>query len=155
MLFFFHVYLTYLVIFFEPDFANQDGFSPRHAASSKGDIEIIMELLKVDSKLCHWREEIKRLLHSITIIRVVSEIISVCVECIEDMTLQLEITLRLTVKNSQLEVIRVTVEWSRQMNKDDILITMDDLGNTILHLAIWKKITPSMAMLRSGSKTKL
>lgn len=57
-------------------------------------------------------------------------------ECIEGVTVKRETGLHLAIKNSQFEAIKVMVEWILEMEKDDILNLKDELGNTILHLAI-------------------
>ncbi|TYH99168.1 hypothetical protein ES332_A11G047900v1 [Gossypium tomentosum] len=57
-------------------------------------------------------------------------------ECIEGVTVKRETCLRLAIKNSQFEAIKVMVEWILEMEKEDILNLKDELGNTILHLAI-------------------
>ncbi|KAK0591165.1 hypothetical protein LWI29_036389 [Acer saccharum] len=50
-----------------PDFAkelNEDGFSPMHMASANGYLEVVMELMKVDRKLCRLQgRENKTALH--------------------------------------------------------------------------------------------
>ncbi|PPS10604.1 hypothetical protein GOBAR_AA10052 [Gossypium barbadense] len=60
----------------------------------------------------------------------------VVAECIEGVTVKRETCLRLAIKNSQFEAIKVMVEWILEMEKEDILNLKDELGNTILHLAI-------------------
>lgn len=122
---------------------NQDGCSPMHMAAANGQIEVVKELIKVDRKLCHLQgPEKKTPLHCAAIkgrVGVVSEILSACGECIEDVTVQRETALHLAVKNNQFEAIRVLVDWIRDMTKEHILNMKDEQGNSVLHLATWKK----------------
>ncbi|KAI9176520.1 hypothetical protein LWI28_003818 [Acer negundo] len=129
-----------------PDFAkelNEDGFSPMHMASANGYLEIVRELLKVDRKLCRLQgRENKTPLHLAVIkgrVDVVSEILSACGECLEDVTVQRDTAMHLAIKNYQFEVIRVMVDWIREMKKEHVLNMKDEHDNTALHLATWKK----------------
>ncbi|KAK2662072.1 hypothetical protein Ddye_000646 [Dipteronia dyeriana] len=129
-----------------PDFANElneEGFSPMHMASANGFLEIVRELLKVDRKLCRLQgRENKTPLHLAVIkgrVDVVSEILSACGECLEDVTVQRDTAIHLAIKNYQFEVIRVMVDWIREMEKEYVLNMKDDHGNTALHHATWRK----------------
>ena len=141
-----HVDFVKELIRLKPDFIkelNQDGFSPIHMAAANGHQEVVMELLKFDWKLCHLegRDE-KTPLHCAAMkgkVDVVRVILSACKECIEDVTVQKEIALHLAVKNSQYEAVRVLVEKVREMRREDVLNMKDEHGNTILHLATWRK----------------
>ncbi|KAK3183327.1 hypothetical protein Dsin_030613 [Dipteronia sinensis] len=137
-----------------PDFAkelNEDGFSPMHMASANGCIEIVRELLKVDRKLCRLQgRENKTPLHLAVIkgrVDVVSEILSACGECLEDVTVQRDTAMHLAIKNYQFEVIRVMVDWIREMKKEHVLNMKDEHDNTALHLATWKKQRQVIEML--------
>lgn len=130
----------------KPEFTkelNQDGFSPMHLASANGHLEIVRELLKVDRRLCRLEgREKKNPLHYAATrgkVDVVSEMLLACPECVEDMTVQKETALHLAVKNSQHEAVKVLLTWVREMKREDILNLKDEQGNTILHLATWKK----------------
>lgn len=122
---------------------NQDGFSPLHLASANGYIDIVRELLKIDNSLCRLEgRESRTPLHSAAIKGrgdVISELIRACGDCIEDVTVQGETALHLAVKNCQFESIKVLVEWMREMNKRFVLNMKDEKGNTVLHLATWRK----------------
>ncbi|KAL6320121.1 hypothetical protein AAG906_004630 [Vitis piasezkii] len=109
-----HVDFVKELIRLKPDFIkelNQDGFSPIHMAAANGHQEV----------------------------NVVRVILSACKECIEDVTVQKETALHLAVKNSQYEAVRVLVEKVREMRREDVLNMKDEHGNTILHLATWRK----------------
>ena len=114
-----------------------------HLASANGHLEIVRELLKVDRRLCQLEgKEKKNPLHYAATkgkVDVVSEMLLACPECVEDMTVQKETALHLAVKNSQHEAVKVLLTWVREMKREDILNLKDEQGNTILHLATWKK----------------
>lgn len=141
-----HVDFVKEVIRLKPDFImelNQDGFSPIHMAAANGHREVLMELLKFDRKLCRLQgRDQKTPLHCAAMkgkVDAVRVILLACKECIEDVTVQRETALHLAVKNSQYEAVRVFVDWVREMNREDILNVKDEHGNTILHLATWRK----------------
>ncbi|KAK4845559.1 hypothetical protein QYF36_006508 [Acer negundo] len=122
-----------------PDFAkelNEDGFSPMHMASANGYLEIVRELLKVDRKLCRLQgRENKTPLHLAVIkgrVDVVSEILSACGECLEDVTVQRDTAMHLAIKNYQFEVIRVMVDWIREMKKEHVIKIL--LGSRLLEV---------------------
>ncbi|ONI24941.1 hypothetical protein PRUPE_2G270500, partial [Prunus persica] len=62
-----------------------------------------------------------------------------CTKSVEDVTVQGETSLHLAVKRSQFEAIKALVELVREMNKVNILNMKDNNGNSVLHLAGWKK----------------
>lgn len=136
---------------------NQDGFSPLHLASANGYIDIVRELLKIDNSLCRLEGRERRTpLHSAAIKGrgdVISELIRACGDCIEDVTVQGETALHLAVKNCQFESIKVLVEWMREMNKRFVLNMKDEKGNTVLHLATWRKQRQVVELLCSDGAT--
>lgn len=136
---------------------NQDGFSPLHLASANGYIDIVRELLKIDNSLCRLEGRERRTpLHSAAIKGrgdVISELIRACGDCVEDVTVQGETALHLAVKNCQFESIKVLVEWMREMNKRFVLNMKDEKGNTVLHLATWRKQRQVVELLCSDGAT--
>ncbi|KAL6291286.1 hypothetical protein ACE6H2_008796 [Prunus campanulata] len=122
---------------------SNDGFSPIHIASANGYLEIVRELLKVDPRLYQLKGRDEwTLLHyaaSRGRIDVIREMALSCPESVEDVTIQGETALHLAVKRSQCEAIKALVELVREMNKVNILNMKDKLGNSVLHLASWKK----------------
>lgn len=141
-----HVSFAKEILKLKPSFAqetNQDGFSPLHMASSNGHLEIVKEILRVDSKLCRLQGR-NRLtsLHCAASrgrVEIVREILLACPESIENVTLLKETALHLSIKNSQFEAVDFMVKWVREADKDEILNMTDELGNSILHLATWRK----------------
>ena len=55
------------------------------------------------------------------------------------MTRQKETALHLAVKCSQFEAASVLVHRIRELNKEDVFNMKDEQGNTVLHLATWRK----------------
>ncbi|XVF54847.1 hypothetical protein PTKIN_Ptkin05aG0214000 [Pterospermum kingtungense] len=136
------------IINLKPDFAkevNQDGFSPMHMAAVSGHLEIVRELMKVDPSLCRQQQAIhdkKTPFHLAAIkgrANEINEMVSGCAECIEDVTLQNETALHLAVKHGQFEAVSVLVHWIRELKKEDVFNMKDEQGNTVLHIATWRK----------------
>ncbi|XP_048326764.2 ankyrin repeat-containing protein BDA1-like [Ziziphus jujuba] len=141
-----HVEFVKEMIRLKPGFAkevNQDGFSPIHLASAIGHLEIVKELLKVDREL--WRLEARiewTALHyaaSRGRVDIIREMLLACPESIEDVHVHEETALHPAVKNSQFKAIHFMINWITGMKKDEILDMKDELGNSILHLATWRK----------------
>ncbi|KAH0979277.1 hypothetical protein GBA52_006454 [Prunus armeniaca] len=155
-----HVDFVKEIVRFKPDFAkeiNNDGFSPMHIAfaSANGYLEIVRELLKVDPRLSQLkgRDEWTPLHYSASRGRVdvVVEMVLTCPESVEDVTIQGETSLHLAVKRSQFEAIKALVELVREMNKVNILNMKDNNGNSVLHLAGWKKKNTRIHNLKKKS----
>ncbi|KMT09434.1 hypothetical protein BVRB_6g129060 [Beta vulgaris subsp. vulgaris] len=141
-----------------PKFARQlnaEGYSPMHLASANGYIDIVREIIRVDANICRLggREGITPL-HLAVLggwVDVISEMLANCEGCIEDVTVQKETVLHLAVRNFQLESLQILLDWTSQMNKEEILNRKDEHGNTILHLASWKKQRQVVEMLLRNS----
>ncbi|KAJ6764563.1 HOMEOBOX PROTEIN WARIAI [Salix koriyanagi] len=65
--------------------------------------------------------------------------LSGCPDCIDDETERGENALHLAVMNNRFEAVKKMVGWIREMNKEFLLNMKDEQGNTVLHLASWKK----------------
>ncbi|KAJ7977949.1 putative Ankyrin repeat family protein [Quillaja saponaria] len=155
-----HVDFAKEILRLKPDLSkelDQHGVSPVHTALANGYLEIIRELLKVDGKLCRIKGiENKTPLHYAAIkgrVDIINEMILASPESLEDMTVQRETALHLAVKFSQFEAIKLLVDWAREIKKEDILNWKDEQGNTILHLATWKKQRQVIELLL-GNGTK-
>ncbi|RQO98593.2 hypothetical protein POPTR_012G113800v4 [Populus trichocarpa] len=141
-----HVDFVKEIIRLKPVFAievNQEGFSPMHIAADNGQVEIAKELMEVDIKLCRLEGRQKMTPFHHAAIRGRAEVISLmlsgCPDCIEDETERRESALHLAVRNNRFEAIKMLVDWIREMNKEYLLNMKDEQGNTVLHLASWKK----------------
>ncbi|KDP22491.1 hypothetical protein JCGZ_26322 [Jatropha curcas] len=141
-----HVDFVKEILRLKPEFAeeiNQYGFSPMHMAAANGHVEIVRELVKVDRGLCRLEgKDEKTPLHCAAIkgrTDIISVILLSCPDSVEDVTVQGETALHLAVKSSQFQAVKVLVDWIREMNREDILSPKDELGNTVLHIAAWKK----------------
>ncbi|KAL2906607.1 Ankyrin repeat-containing protein BDA1 [Bienertia sinuspersici] len=141
-----HLEFAKKILELKPEFArqlNEDGYSPIHLASANGHADIVREVIKVDSNICRLEGGDGRTpLHLAVLggkVDVISEMLAACEGCLEDLTMQKETALHLAVRHYQLASLRVLLDWSKQIRKEEILNMKDEHGNTILHLAVWKK----------------
>ncbi|XP_061997553.1 uncharacterized protein LOC133715177 isoform X2 [Rosa rugosa] len=141
-----HVEFVEVVLELKPALAkvfNKDGFSPMDVASANGYLEIVRALQKALPELSQdkGKDRWTPLHHAARRGRVdvIREIVSACPESVEDVTRQGETALHLVVKNSQFEAIRVLLELVREMDKLHVMNMKDNLGNSVLHVATWKK----------------
>lgn len=141
-----HVEFVKEILRLKPAFAkeiNQDCFSPMHIASANGYLEIVKELLQVDPRLSQLkgRDQWTALHYAASggRIDIIKEIVSACTESVEDVTEQGETVFHVAVKNNRFEAIDAMVELVRERNKLYILNMKDNNGNSVLHLATWKK----------------
>ncbi|KAL2906606.1 Protein RER1D [Bienertia sinuspersici] len=150
-----HLDFARKILELKPEFArqlNEDGYSPIHLASANGHVDIVREIIKVDSNICRLEGGDGRTpLHLAVLggrIDVISEMLATCEGCLKDLTMQKETALHLAVRNFQLASLRVLLDWSKHKNKE-ILNMKDEHGNTILHLAIWKKQRQAINLISS------
>ncbi|XVF49455.1 hypothetical protein PTKIN_Ptkin04bG0014000 [Pterospermum kingtungense] len=155
-----HVRFVREILRLRPEYAkevNTDGLCPLHMAAANDHIDVVKELLNVDRNLCCLQgREKKTPFHFAAMkgrVDVISEMLMSCAECIEGVTVQKETALHLAIKNSQFEAIQVMVDWIVEMKKEEILNLKDEQGNTVLHLATWKKQRPAKLVLGSGTST--
>lgn len=142
----------------KPEYArklNAEGYSPMHLASGSGHIQIAREIIKIDSNICRLKgKEGITPLHLAVLggrVDVISEMLAKCEGCMEDVTVQKENALHLAAKNFQLESLWALLDWTRKMDKEEILNRKDENGNTILHFAVWKKQREVVEMLLRNS----
>ena len=107
------------IITLMPSFArelNRDGSAPMHMASARGDEEIVMELLKLDTdrSLCLQRDYRGLIPLHYAVIRgripVIEKLISHCIKSLLEETAVGETVLHLAVKNSQFESLELVLE---------------------------------------------
>lgn len=122
---------------------NQNGFSCLHIAAANGDLHIVKEMLKVDTGLCLVKGRERRIpLHCAIVkgrVDVIKELLSACVESVEVVTSRGETALHLAVKNSQFEALEVLIKHIKMFNKMEVFHKQDELGNSVLHLAVARK----------------
>lgn len=130
----------------KPGFAeelNQEGYSPLHIAAANGHAEVVGELIGADRSLgcIEGRDQITPLHLAAAKGRAetTAEILQACPESIESTTIQGETALHMAVKYNQMSAVGVLVDWIMNFNKEHVLNIKDELGNTVLHLAAWKK----------------
>ncbi|XP_050116432.1 ankyrin repeat-containing protein BDA1-like isoform X2 [Malus sylvestris] len=141
-----HVDFVKEIVRLKPDYVeemNQDGFSPMHIASANGYLEIVREILRVDRRFCRiqGRDEWTPLHYAASRGRVdvIREMVLACPESVEDVTVQGETVIHLAVKCSQFKAIKFLMELVAEMNKVNVLDMKDKHGDSVLHLATWKK----------------
>ncbi|KAL9274538.1 Ankyrin repeat-containing protein [Drosera capensis] len=135
-----HLDLVNEILRMKPEFAgelNPDGYSPQHVVSANGYAEIVKALVTVDVGLCHLKGREGRTLFHFAAMKGKTDVVSLMLlrreECIADITIQMATALHLAVKNAQFESFEILGD-----EKERCLNVKDELGNTILHLAIWK-----------------
>uniref|UniRef100_A0A7N0TFH9 PGG domain-containing protein n=1 Tax=Kalanchoe fedtschenkoi TaxID=63787 RepID=A0A7N0TFH9_KALFE len=149
-----HVDFVRELILLHPEFVrelNQEGLSPLHLASAGGHLAVVKELLKVDGSLCRLKgRDNKTPLHAAAIkgrVGVINEMRSCCETCVEDVTLQGESALHLAVKHWQVEAFEALLRWVGESKLDQVVNMRDEQGNTVLHLATYKKNRQVIEML--------
>ncbi|XVF79715.1 hypothetical protein PTKIN_Ptkin15bG0011700 [Pterospermum kingtungense] len=102
------------IIKHKPEFAkemNTDGYRPLDIAAITGHIDIVKQLLQVDSQICR----------------------------LQDVTIHGETAFHLAVKNHQFPAFKVLVKWLENLNERTVINFRDRDGNTVLHLAIARR----------------
>ncbi|KAL7125955.1 hypothetical protein ABFS83_14G151800 [Erythranthe nasuta] len=130
-----------------PGFAEElskDGFTPLHVASFCGDVGIVKELLKVGgSRLCLVKGREKRVpLHCAVSkgrVKVITKLLSACLDSIAEVTARGETCFHLAVKNNRFDAFKALCEYVVSFDKEDLLNKKDERGDTVLHLASSRK----------------
>ncbi|KAM6582017.1 hypothetical protein CsatB_009019 [Cannabis sativa] len=156
-----HVDFVREIVRLKPEFVkqvNEDGFSPIHIASANGYLEIVREFLKVDQGLCRIEGRNKWTPLHFAASRgwsnLIQELLLVCPQSLEDVTVQNETSLHLSIKNSQFEATEVLLAWIKEKKRDDILNMTDEFGNSVLHLATWRRHRQVVEwLIRFGNNT--
>ncbi|GLU00356.1 hypothetical protein SLE2022_177330 [Rubroshorea leprosula] len=130
----------------KPAFAkelNQDGFSPMHIASANGHVEIVRELVKMGSDLFLLKGKDGVVpLHCAAMkgrVNVVKELVLACPEALREVTALGDTALHLAVKSNSMETVRLLIEELKRVQMTEIVNWKDKDGNTILHLATFRR----------------
>ncbi|XP_058200813.1 uncharacterized protein LOC131315650 isoform X2 [Rhododendron vialii] len=113
--------------------------SPLHLACTEGHFEIMEELLRVKSNVCLGRDEDGRIpLHLAAIkgrVEVIPALLRAKPESIHEKLDRGETVLHLCVKYNMVEALKTLVQYLQKNDKESLLSSKDNDGNTILHLA--------------------
>ncbi|CAK7347769.1 unnamed protein product [Dovyalis caffra] len=138
----------------KPAFArelNQDGFSPIHIASSNGHVELARELLRVGYDICLLQgKDGKTPLHFAAMkgrVDIVKELVHACPQCVKEVTTCSETVLHVAVKSNQVEAVKVLLEEIKKLDMMEIVNWKDRDGNTIMHLATFRKQHETIGLL--------
>ncbi|XP_059450797.1 ankyrin repeat-containing protein BDA1-like [Corylus avellana] len=141
----------------KPDFAtrlNKDGFSAIHLASANGFVETVRELLKFRRELALLKSSDGRTsLHCAAVagrVQVIRELVGFFPDCIGEVTLRGETALHVAVKYNQFEAFEAMFDILKQINMQEILSAGDEDGNTVLHLAVARKLQIQTVKLLCG-----
>ena len=142
-----HVEFVKEIVRLKPDFANQvnqDGFSPMHMAAANGYVEIVRELMNIERELCRLKGRDGMIPFHFAAsngrVEVIEMMLSCCPDCIQDVNIRRETALHIGVKNYQIEAVKILADRIAETTNADMLLNMRDVqGNTVLHLAAWKK----------------
>ncbi|TXG62497.1 hypothetical protein EZV62_009491 [Acer yangbiense] len=122
---------------------NKDGYSPMHLAAASGHEQVVLELLKADHDLCfvkdrngwtplHWATYRARNV-------IVNLLLSARPESASVLTHKGESFLHLAVKYNQCQDFGLLLQWLQQLNREDLINEPDGEGNTVLHLATYRR----------------
>ncbi|GLT91905.1 hypothetical protein SLE2022_097670 [Rubroshorea leprosula] len=132
---------------------NQYGFSSIHMASANGHVEVVRELLKISRELCSLKgNDGMTALHCAAVkgrVEVINLILQSYPETVTDLTATRETALHLAVKNNQVEALEMLIKLVKDYHLDlvEIINSMDEEGNTVLHLAASRKNRSAIELL--------
>lgn len=140
-----HVYFALEIMRLKPSYArklNQDGFTPIHLALQNQQTQIVLRLVEIDRDLVQVQgREGKTPLHfsvECDMVDILAKFLSVCPKSVQVLTIRKETALHTAVKSDNLDAVEVLLGWLEHVDKDALLKSADDEGNTILHLATSK-----------------
>ncbi|KAI3683168.1 hypothetical protein L1987_83668 [Smallanthus sonchifolius] len=118
-----------------------------------GHIEIVKELLQVNPDLCLFEGKDRKIPLHLAVAKThveVTTLLLLRLESIDCTTAQGETSIHLAVKYNQFKVFQVLIQHVKQVNKEDLLNSKDLYGNTILHLAVFKKQYQVVDLILNG-----
>ncbi|KAF8038716.1 hypothetical protein BT93_B1305 [Corymbia citriodora subsp. variegata] len=139
----------------KPSFArklNQGGHSPMHLALQKKHYHTARSLMTLNPKLIRVRgrggitplhfvagETRGDEQEKVELLELLVEFLSTCKLSIEDLTFQCETAVHVAVRTSNTEAFKVLFEWLKHVHLTEILDWKDQDGNTVLHIAAFKR----------------
>ncbi|XP_058204398.1 ankyrin repeat-containing protein At5g02620-like isoform X1 [Rhododendron vialii] len=113
--------------------------TPLHLASTEGHFKIVHELLRVNPDICITRDQDGRTPFHLAVMKgrveVIYELLGVKPYSVHDKLGRGETVLHLSVKYNRLEALKTLVEYLLSNDMESLLNSIDDDGNTVLHLA--------------------
>ncbi|XP_023640429.1 ankyrin repeat-containing protein BDA1 [Capsella rubella] len=124
---------------------NKDGFTPLHIAASMGHVGVVRELLeKLSGEICMIKGKERGIpLHYAAMrgrVCVLDELVSANPESREAITARGETVVHLAVRFCQFDGLVVLLERLKEFDKLCVLNKQDNGGNTVLHLAVQKRL---------------
>ncbi|TXG70549.1 hypothetical protein EZV62_005484 [Acer yangbiense] len=137
--------------------ANEDGNIAMHLVSAKGDVKMVEFLGELDPGSCLVENKSSTIPLQIAVVKghsvVIRKLISLCSESLEKLTSKQETVFHLALKNSQSDAFQVLVEEAKKLNQGHLLEKKDDEGNTVLQIAIFKRLTQIVELLAIESSS--
>ncbi|KAK9140113.1 hypothetical protein Scep_009794 [Stephania cephalantha] len=111
---------------------NQDGFSPIRITAINGDIELVRELLKIDSSLCSLKDRDDRTHIHLAAMKgrldVMGELLLACPESVEKSPSKAKQFFHLVVKSNQFEAFKVLLEKVHLEQKEVLVVPLSLIG---------------------------
>ncbi|KAJ4706567.1 Ankyrin repeat-containing protein [Melia azedarach] len=123
---------------------NHDGYTPLHLACQLGNLDVIKELVRMDSKLCLVKDKDGMTpLHTAAMegrLDVMKELLSACPDSVMEVTVADETPFHIAMSHGQVKAEEFLLEWIKGKPYSAHLINKKDSdGNTLLHLAVSRK----------------
>ncbi|KAJ4706570.1 Ankyrin repeat-containing protein [Melia azedarach] len=123
---------------------NHDGYTPLHLACRLGHLDVIKELVRMDSKLCLVKDKDGMTpLHTAAMegrLDIMKELLSACPDSVMEVTVADETPFHIAMSYGQVKAEEFLLEWIKGKPYSAHLINKKDSdGNTLLHLAVSRK----------------
>ncbi|KAK6162696.1 hypothetical protein DH2020_002537 [Rehmannia glutinosa] len=137
---------------------NQDGIRPLDIASAYGYVEIVRDILATTGpEICRLGgKNGKTAIHYAAVngrIEIIDLLMSVCSECVKDVTSFGETALHLAVKHFKFEALRNMLQWVEKVDMVEVVNWGDKDGNTVLHYAVLNKQLENIELLVDWNNT--
>ncbi|KAK2653396.1 hypothetical protein Ddye_013252 [Dipteronia dyeriana] len=135
--------------------ANQDGDIAMHLVSAKGDVKMVEFLEKLNPGSCLVENKISMIPLHVAVVKghtvVIKKLVFLCPESLKKVTSKQETFFHLALKNSHIGVFQVLVDEIKKLNEGHLLNKKDDEGNTVLHIAAFKRLPGIVKLLIESS----